>query len=126
MPTIATSTIHHVARSVNFYTSLFGMTVAAEFPARVLLTNGTIIWAVGSAPNPSQASPNDRFSENRVGLDHISLSVATRAELDQAIALLDQHGIPHGEVVDYPPFSISVLAIRDPDNIQVELTAPIG
>jgi catechol 2,3-dioxygenase-like lactoylglutathione lyase family enzyme len=68
----------------------------------------------------------DRFDEHRVGLDHISFSVGSRAELERALVALDARGIPHGEINDLEPFQISILAFRDPDNIQLELTAPYG
>ena len=38
--------------------------------------------------------------------------------------LLDEHGVGHGEVTDLDGLGISILALRDPDNIQIELTAP--
>jgi catechol 2,3-dioxygenase-like lactoylglutathione lyase family enzyme len=72
------------------------------------------------------APEGDRFDEDRVGLDHLSFSVATRAELDQAVRLFDERGIPHGEIKTLPSFGIHVLPFRDPDNIQIELTAPAG
>lgn len=70
--------------------------------------------------------PGDRFNENRVGLDYLSLSVASMAELEAARALLDARGVPHGDILRLESFGIAVLAFRDPDNIQVELTAPLG
>jgi len=73
----------------------------------------------------SQALPNDRFSPNRVGLDHLSFGVTDRAELHKAAALFDEHGVEHGEVRDLPPFGITILSFSDPDGIQVELTAPL-
>ncbi len=40
---------------------------------------------------------------------------------------MDKQGVPHGEIEDLgPDLSIYVLAFRDPDNIQLELTAPYG
>jgi hypothetical protein len=41
-------------------------------------------------------------------------------------ALIDARGIAHGEIKPLEPFAIAVLAFRDPDNIQVELPAPLG
>jgi glyoxylase I family protein len=67
----------------------------------------------------------DRFNENRLGLDHLSLGVASRADLEDALRLLDEQGIGHGEITHLDGLGISILALRDPDNIQIELTAPI-
>ncbi len=77
---------------------------------------------IGSAPE--QATAGDRFDENRVGLDHLSFSVSSRQALDEAARVLDEHGIPNGGVKDLgADFGLYILAFRDPDNIQLELTA---
>jgi glyoxylase I family protein len=60
-----------------------------------------------------------------VGLDHLSFSVVSRQELEQALHLFDDHDVPHGEIKDLgTDLGLYVLAFRDPDNIQLELTAP--
>ena len=74
--------------------------------------------------SPCRASAGDSFDENRVGLDHVSFTVSNREELEKAVRILDEKRVPHGEIVDLAPFQIYVLMFRDPDNIQVELTAP--
>lgn len=48
------------------------------------------------------------------------------AELEAAVALLDTNSVPHGDILRLEAFGIAVLPFRDPDNIQVELTAPTG
>jgi hypothetical protein len=53
--------------------------------------------------------------------------VATRDDLERALRLLDERGIPHGEITDLGDvFGLYILAFRDPDNIQLELTAAYG
>jgi hypothetical protein len=37
-----------------------------------------------------------------------------------------QKGVPHGEIKTLAGFGIYVLPFRDPDNIQIELTAPVA
>ena len=59
-----------------------------------------------------------------MGLDHVSLSVGSRDELEQAIGILDEHKVTHGEIVNLSGLAIYALMCRDPDNIQIELTAP--
>ena len=59
-----------------------------------------------------------------MGLDHVSFAVASRADIDRAVAALDARSVPHGEVTPLEAFKIVILAFRDPDNIQLELTAP--
>ena len=85
-----------------------------------------MLLALNPPPDPTQAIPADQFSENRIGLDHLSLSVASMADLEAAAGLFDAKGVSHGEIKLLEPFGIAVLAFRDPDNIQVELTAPLA
>ena len=67
----------------------------------------------------------DRFDPDRVGLDHLSFGVPGREDLEQAVRLLDEHGVPHGEITRLASFGIDVLPFEDPDGIQLELTAPV-
>ena len=127
---IATGAVHHltltvndVARSREFYTGLLNFQLALELGARALLSNGSVILVL-TPPDPAQAVANDRFSENRVGLDHLSLRVEGHRALEEAMNLFDTYNVPHGEIKDLgADLGIYVLAFRDPDNIQIELTA---
>jgi len=96
-----------------------------ELGPRVLLFNGSMVLVITPPPDASQAPAGDCFDENRVGLDHLSFVVKSKAEMDDALKILDLHFIPHGEIKDLgADLRIYVLALRDPDNIQIELTAP--
>lgn len=130
---IATGAAHHVkftvsdvGRTRDFYTSLLGFEVAGEFSAVTLISNGSFLIGLSTAPEPERAIPDDRFDENRIGLDHLSFGVADRSTLERAARLLGERGITHGEIDDLTPLGISVLMFRDPDNMQLELTAPIA
>lgn len=132
---IQTEAIHHLAltvtdlaRGIEFYTTLLGFQKAMELgPSRVLLANGKTILALTEAPDAAQVIEGDRFNENRVGLDHLSFNVNSRHKLEEAVRQFDQQGVPHGEIKDLGPgLGLYVLAFRDPDNIQLELTAPYG
>jgi catechol 2,3-dioxygenase-like lactoylglutathione lyase family enzyme len=114
--------------------TLLGFDVAAEMPppsdpsydaANAILFGGVVLikgsLLLGLRPVAPQG---DRFDEDRVGLDHLSFSVGSRDELAEAARLLDEHGITHGLITNLPSFGISILEFRDPDNIQLELTAP--
>jgi catechol 2,3-dioxygenase-like lactoylglutathione lyase family enzyme len=131
MNTIVTGAVHHIActvedseRSRDFYVNLLGFEVLSEFDNTRILSNGSLVLAVKPAPDPARAPKDDRFDENRVGLDHLSLSVASLADLERAIATLDESGISHGEIEDLGAMGICTLTFRDPDNIQLELSAP--
>lgn len=128
---INTSTIHHltltvsdVRRSQAFYSGLLNFSHITDFGDRAILSNGSVMLVLTPPPDPAQAISGDVFDENRIGLDHVSLGVATVQDLHAAAALFDQRDVEHGEIKNLQPFGIYVLAFRDPDNIQVELTAP--
>lgn len=130
---LPTAGVHHIAltvsdvrRSQQFYTELLGFNFVTDFGQKALLHNGSVLLALNPPPDPAQTIPADRFSEKRIGLDHLSLSVASMADLEAAVSLFDLKGVSHGEIKPLEPFAIAVLAFRDPDNIQVELTAPLA
>jgi glyoxylase I family protein len=129
-------TVTDIARSREFYTGVLGFDVAVESPPAddpaaaavypvlwggVVLVRGTLLMGLRPV-----APPGDRFDEDRVGLDHLSFSVTSRADLEAAARLLDERGVPHGEITTLDGFGIHILPFRDPDNIQVELTAPVA
>ena len=130
MTTVPTGVINHFALTVtdkdrarDFYTEVLNFKFVTEFGPKYLLSNDQLILALNESPDPSRAIPDDRFDENRVGLDHISLAVSSREELERASQEFDRRGIPHGEIKDLGDLGILVMAFRDPDNIQLELTA---
>jgi len=138
---IPTGEIHHlrltvtdVQRSRQFYTSLLGFEVAVESPppddpaaaetfkilfGGVVMIRGNLL--IGLRP---MAPSGDRFNPDRVGLDHLSFSVASRGDLEQAVRLFDSRGVTHGGITTLPSFGIDVLSFEDPDGVQLELTAP--
>ena len=138
---IPTGDIHHLRltvtdleRSREFYTGLLGFTVAVESPPAddpaaaetfkilfggVVMIRGNLL--MGLRP---MAPSGDRFDPDRVGLDHLSFGVASRDDLDEAVRLLDAHGVAHGEITTLASFGIDVLPFEDPDGVQLELTAP--
>ncbi len=140
---ISTGEIHHLRltvtdleRSRSFYTSLLGFSVAVEAPAPTdpastalheLLFGGVVMirgnLLLGLRP---VAHAGDAFDEDRVGLDHLSFGVPSRDDLDRAVALFDEQGVPHGPITGLDSFGIYVLPFRDPDNVQLELTAPMS
>jgi len=140
---ILTDGIHHLRltvtdldRSREFYTGLLGFDVAVASPPKddpagaemyellfggVVMIRGNLL--MGLRP---MAPAGDRFDPDRPGLDHLSFGVASRADLEDAVRLLDEHGVTHGEITALPSFGIEVLSVKDPDGIQIELTAPMA
>lgn len=140
---ITVGPVHHVRltvtdlqRSLDFYTNVLGFAVAvgeappSDHPEHGLideaLQGGVVLISGNLLLGLRPAAPaGDKFDENRVGLDHLSFSAESHADLERAVEILDEQGITHGKIKDLgEAFGIYVLPIRDPDNIQVELTAP--
>jgi hypothetical protein len=85
-----------------------------------------MLISIGEASDPSQVIAGDRFNENRVGLDHLSFTVESFQELERAQKLFSEAGVRHAEIKELTDFGIAVMMFWDPDNIQLELTAPLG
>src|SRR5258708_14607704 len=97
-------TVTDIERSREFYTALLGFNVAAEAPASddpksdpsypvlwggCVMSKGT--YLLGLRP---VAAKGDKFDENRVGLDHLSFSVESRAALTEGIRTPTDPGVP--------------------------------
>ena len=123
-------TVTDIERSRQFYESVFGWPVLLEVPEnaneatrrQLDFLYGGVIYDLGGTLLGLRPVAEDRFDENRAGLDHIAFRMASKAELDSAAAHLEELGIPHEPVKDIGPSYI--LEFRDPDNIALELTAP--
>ena len=83
---------------------------------------GGVIYDLGGTLLGLRPVANDRFDEDRTGLDHIAFRLGSKDELDSAATHLDEVGVEHEPVKDIGPSYI--LEFRDPDNIALELTAP--
>ena len=142
MSVLTTTGLHHVrltctdiARSRKFYEDVLGFTVVAESPGdpsdpavRVdpFQLFGGVVFGVGGLLIGLRpvADPTDSFESTRVGLDHISFGVETRADLEAAAVALEAAGVPHGEVIEMASFGIAILSFSDPDGVHLELTSP--
>jgi catechol-2,3-dioxygenase len=85
-----------------------------------LLGNGTLL----GLHQHGTPAPDERFSEHRVGLDHVGFGCEDRAELEGWVKRLDELGIEHGGIKDATYGS--GISFRDPDGIALELFAPPG
>ena len=127
-------TVTDIARSRAFYESVFGFDVAYEAPGddadqgtrdALAFLFGGVIYSFGGGNllglRPVGAA-GDAFDEDRVGLDHLSFALSSKADLEAALAVLDEVGAPHSGIKDLGVMSI--LEFRDPDGIALELAAP--
>ncbi|MDX2380313.1 MAG: VOC family protein [Acidimicrobiia bacterium] len=129
MPTPKINGISHVdlsvtdlARSKAWYSELLGM--AELFGGR----NDEHGYEVSYLIEPDSgvimgferhdANTDSAFDERRIGLDHLSWAVDSRAQLDGWLARLDDLEIPHSGITEEDMWD--VLVFRDPDNIQLE------
>jgi glyoxylase I family protein len=129
-------TVTDVARSRSFYTEVLGFDVALDSPpdddpggvvaetlqGGIVLVNAGVM--IGLRPVDA-AHAGDRFDPFRVGLDHLSFAVGSRADLDAAVRAFDEHGVEHGPIREVPAMGMAFLAAFDPDGIAVELTAQL-
>jgi glyoxylase I family protein len=123
-------TVTDIARSREFYESVFGWPVLLEVPAdaddatreQLSFLFGGVIYDIGDALIGLRPVADDSFDEDRVGLDHLCLRVASKSELDAAADHLDDLGVAHEPVKDIGHGYI--LEFRDPDFIALELMAP--
>ena len=83
-----------------------------------VLGNGTLF----GLHQHERPAPAERFSEYRVGLDHVAFGCADRGELEKWARRLDDLGVAHGDIKDAAYGS--GLSVRDPDGIALEFFAP--
>lgn len=122
-------TVTDIDVSRAFYDRVFALPVAFEVPsdaddatrAQLGFLFGGVIYKLGDSLLGLRPVADDEFSENRVGLDHVSFAVAGHSEIESAARVLDELGVAHGGVKDIGAGYI--LEFRDPDNIALEIFA---
>jgi glyoxylase I family protein len=117
---------HHIRLNVTdldrargFYEGVLGLEVDQDFPGEKLRfrLDGTSTRLVLTPPLPGTPA-GDRFSEHRVGLDHIAIGVPV-GEVARLAAVLDGAGVPNSGV-KADPLGPAMITFRDPDNFQWE------
>lgn len=108
-------------RSAAWYTDLFGFEVfeqldEPDYVEAVLLhrPTGTILCLQQHRANAGEA-----FDPRRTGADHVAFRIGSREELVEWERRLAGKGVTYSPVVDRDYGS--VLCLRDPDGIQLEL-----
>jgi glyoxylase I family protein len=116
-------TVTDLATSEVWYTKVLGVKPVLDEdtgPFRhIVYRVGNTVLGLHGFPDLVSTEP---FNERRPGLDHIAFGVASRDELAEWAARLDELGVAHGDIVDASYGS--GLSVRDPDNIALELFAP--
>ncbi len=84
---------------------------------------GGLLYRIGDAMlGLRPAAPGeDRFDEDRVGLDRLSFAAVGRNDLERAVEGLDVLGVVHEPIKDIG--TAWILEFRDPDNIALGLFA---
>src|SRR5689334_22792397 len=129
-------TVTDIGRSKAFYDSVFGWPAAVDNSARANepgivdsqedFYGGTVYQTPQGTLFGLRPVGSGGFDPDATGLDHVSFAVDSRDELVRAAAALSDAGIEHGEVTDLDDAGMAILSFQDPDDINVELTAPLS
>lgn len=122
-------TVTDIARSRAFYDNVFGFTVYAEVPADADEQTKKDLWFVwggviyqfpgGLLGLRPVAQAGDGFDPDRVGLDHLSFTVADVDALNAAAAVLDGLGVAHEGVK--VASGMGLLEFSDPDGVTISV-----
>jgi catechol 2,3-dioxygenase-like lactoylglutathione lyase family enzyme len=132
--------LHHVAirvqdpeRSRRFYEDVLGLEFM-ELPVsgdvvkewRGHPSDGTMLATqAGStfvilSPPLEGTSDDDRFSERRIGVDHLAFGVTDRATLEELVERLRGADVYSAGIETDPVLGKEYVCFRDPDNVQWE------
>jgi Lactoylglutathione lyase and related lyases len=117
-------TISNTGRSRAFYGDLLGfdIIVIEQDPDKsFLFSSGGLQFFFFLSRQPT---PGDRFSEFRIGLDHLSFTAPNMEFLQEMAAKLIAAGVDTKGVEQFPHTGNWYVAFRDPDNIQLEYWLP--
>jgi catechol 2,3-dioxygenase-like lactoylglutathione lyase family enzyme len=125
--------VHDVERSRRFYQDVLEL----QFMEIPVGEETTSIWR-GNPPEgsllatqvggtfvilapPLEGTPaDDRFSEYRIGVDHLAFGVDDRATLEGLVARLQAADVETAGIETDPVLDKEYVAFRDPDNVQLE------
>jgi len=72
------------------------------------------------APPLEGTAGDDRFSERRIGVDHLAFAVSERATLEELVERLAGAGVDTAGIETDPVLGKEYVCFRDPDNVQWE------
>jgi glyoxylase I family protein len=108
-------------RAMQWWKQVMGFKLLAEWGRAWTMAHpcGLVVTAVTHAEGDASA-----FDERRVGLDHVAFRVSDLAALEAWANRLDAVGVTHSGIQDSQGHRGGpLIVLRDPDNIQIELTA---
>jgi catechol 2,3-dioxygenase-like lactoylglutathione lyase family enzyme len=115
-------TVSDLDRSTRWYCDHLGFVPLVRYPNPVV---GAEVQVLRHDDAPMRLSlrrfeggDTRPFDEHRIGLDHVALRVGDETALAEWRTRLETAGV-HCDRTDLP--ELSILAFRDPDNIQIEL-----
>jgi glyoxylase I family protein len=118
-------TVRDLSVSVPWYEALFDAKPVLDedtdpdFHHTVYLIGGGMLFGLHQH---GKGTPDERFSELNVGLDHVSFGCVDRGQPEDWSSRLDTLGIEHGDIKDASYGS--GLSYRDPDGIALEFFTP--
>lgn len=113
--------VSDLARSRRFYQALPGFVIDQDMPGyKVRFRVGAAAHRLVLTPPLPGTPDGERFSERRIGLDHVAVGVSGRAELEAMLAALHEIGADTDGIHMDRAGEVAMITFRDPDNIQWE------
>ncbi len=122
-----TTGIHHITLRVNdmetsrrFYRDVLGFDVQMPQDDLYFFQTGQTIVVL--RPRLGGTPSGARFSEYRIGMDHLAFAVEDRAELERLVESLRDAGVATAGIEVEPALNLNkeYVCFRDPDNVQLE------
>lgn len=137
---MSVTSLHHVAirvqdqeRARRFYQDVLGLAfmeipVSGDFikdwrgaPAEGMLLATQAGSTFVIIEPPLEGTPLDgRFSEQRIGMDHVALGVDDRSDLEKVVESLQNARVDTAGIELDPVLGKEYVCFRDPDNVQWE------